>query len=441
MASVLQKQIMMNSAKVAVIGLGYVGLPLFVEICDSDFPVAGYDIDDGKIDSLRNGLSYISDIDNEWLQDSVSTNSKKVELLSSNQINELADYDIFIVTVPTPVKDSVSPDMSYVHNAFESLVSVLKGRPTTRPLMFVLESTVYPGATLDLYGKLYEWGLDQGFVIGHNLFLSFSPERVDPGNVKFDTQCTPKLVGGIEPESTRLTALFYNRIISAVIETESAEIAEFAKLYENCFRAVNIALANEMAQAASRMGIDIHKVIDAAATKPFGFMKFTPGPGVGGHCIPLDPVYLSHTIKSYLGESRLIDTALDINNKMPLFVVHRILEVLGAHTNKELLHSKVLLLGYTYKKNVNDFRETPTGVIAELLRSYGIEVSISDRFLLQSQEFEHLHTNLSHKNLRESDLVVMLVDHDFYSHEFIINHSKLILDTIGVLDHPSVYRL
>ncbi len=403
---------------VGVVGLGYVGFPLAIEFCNRGFEVYGIDVSPEKLGFLTAGKSYIGDI-----QDSVVA-----EHISSGRLHVGSKYDLLkntqaiCICVPTPLRKTKAPDMSYVVDAVENIAKVLQPGQ-----LVILESTVYPGATEELIAPILE---RSGLSTGEDFYLAFSPERVDPGNKEYGLSDIPKIVGGVTPKCTQRVAALYGEIFPRVIPLGSTREAEMAKLLENTFRAVNIGLINELAVSAYKMGINIWNVIRAADSKPFGFMAFYPGPGLGGHCIPIDPFYLSWKAKNSGANTAFIALADKVNTQMPAYVVERVTELLN-QAGKPLKGSKILLLGVAYKPNVNDIRESPALDILGLLEQKGTDVSYNDphapnlEYLGKTHRSLPLNTNL----LGTQDCVLIVTDHSDYDWEFIAQHAKLIFDT------------
>ncbi len=367
MNSLLEK-IENKSAIIGIIGLGYVGLPLAVEFAKSGFNVIGFDLSLEKIEKIKNKINYIQDVSSEDLRKCV----EEKKLTATNDFSKLKDVDCVSICVPTPLRKTKDPDMSYIISAVEKIKLNLHPH-----MLIVLESTTYPGTTDEL---ILNEILKNGYKIGENIFLAFSPERVDPGNPIYKTYNTPKVIGGVTPNCLKVASAMYSKIIEKVVPVSSTKAAEMVKLLENTFRAVNIGLVNEVALMCDRLNIDVWEVIEAAATKPFGFMKFLPGPGLGGHCIPIDPHYLSWKLRSLNYNARFIELAGDINSHMPDFVVQK----LGLSLNKfkkPFKGSHILLLGMAYKKDVNDLRESPSLEILQLLLDYEAVVCYNDPYI------------------------------------------------------------
>lgn len=399
-------------SKVAVIGLGYVGLPLAVRAAEVGHEVVGFDVDFHKIDSLCMRHSYIEDISDSRLESLTSFTATRNE-------GDLRDFDLAIITVPTPLRDG-SPDLSYVEGAAHTV-----GRYLNRNAVVVLESTTYPGTTENLVADtlFITSGLRPG-----DYHLGFSPERIDPGNPTFKLETTPKIVSGTTPAALKVIDEFYSGIVNETVPVSSPKVAELAKLLENTFRHVNIALVNEMAVLAHEMGINVWDAIDAAATKPFGFMKFTPGPGVGGHCLPIDPEYLSWAVRRELDKSfRFVELAVDINNHMPDYVVGRANDLLNQY-RKPVNGAKVLILGVAYKAGTSDVRESPAQRIIELLTGRGAEVSVADPYVVDWDATPYVDIESLYGRVDEFDLVIVVTAHDEFNLTKIADKAQLILD-------------
>jgi UDP-N-acetyl-D-glucosamine dehydrogenase len=413
-----------RDAKVAVIGLGYVGLPLSVVLAEAGFDVTGIDVDEGKIQTLNQGVSYIQDIPTDRLKSLVD--SGKIQGTTDYSI--LADIDAVSICVPTPLRKTGDPDLSFI------ISSVEKMAPHVHPgMVVILESTTYPGSTRELLlPKLVQ---DNGLKIGENFFLAFSPERLDPGREDWTTENTPKVVGGITEDCTKVAAAWYSEALETVVPVSSTEIAEMSKLLENTFRMINIGLVNEMALMCDRLNINVWKVIDAAATKPFGFMKFTPGPGLGGHCIPVDPLYLSWKLRGLQYDTRFINLASEINANMPRYVVDKVQDALNQH-EKSIKGSKILVLGAAYKPDVDDLRESPALDIIGLLIEKEAHVQYHDPYI---SEIKHNDCCLERVSqlmdaVSKADCVVLVTDHSEYAYQKILNAATLIVDTRNAFD-------
>jgi UDP-N-acetyl-D-glucosamine dehydrogenase len=417
----LLKKIEAKQAKLGVIGLGYVGLPLAVEFARAGFPVIGYDIDEKRVGQLMAGESYIPDVPSAHLAEVV----KNGKFIATTDAASLAEADIIDICVPTPLRKTKDPDMTYVVQAVEATAAVL--RPGQ---LVILESTTYPGTTVEVVQPTLA---AKGFKPGVDFYLAFSPERVDPGNPQFQTKNIPKVVGGINEDSTRAAVAFYSQVMDAVIPVSSPSAAELVKLLENTFRAVNIGLVNELAMMCHRMGLDVWEVIDAAKTKPFGFMPFYPGPGLGGHCIPIDPHYLSWKARQYNFEARFIDLAGNVNGAMPEFVVQLVIDALNSQ-RKSLNGSKVHLIGVAYKRDVNDLRESPALEISDLLAHRGATVSYTDPYV---PAFKHASLDLTSvpesKMHQDIDVGVIITDHKVFNYTAMVGNFPLLVDTRNAL--------
>jgi UDP-N-acetyl-D-glucosamine dehydrogenase len=419
MATLLEK-IKRHDAKVAVIGIGYVGLPLCVEMAQAGFHTTGYDKSEGKVKSVLAGKSYIGDIPDTTLAPLVQSG----KLTASTDPKVLGEADVVIICVPTPLNKTKEPDNGFIMMAAEDLKARLH-----KDMLLVLESTTFPGFTREiLLPKLAESGLK----VGEDFFLCFSPERVDPGNPTWHTKNTPKVVGGTTPRCLEAIQAMYGEVLEKLVPVGSTDAAEMVKLLENTFRAVNIGLVNEVAIMCGKLGLNTWEVIDAAATKPFGFMRFYPGPGLGGHCIPVDPLYLSWKLKTLKYEARFIELADDINTHMPHLVVERVGDALNSQ-KKALNGSKVLVLGIAYKKDIDDVRESPALDIIELLREKGAEVSYSDPYAPSVVIGEHTHKSVGLDGLGNYDAVVIVTDHSSVDYTRVARDAKLIVDTRNAL--------
>jgi UDP-N-acetyl-D-glucosamine dehydrogenase len=406
----------------AVIGLGYVGLPLAVEYADAGIHVIGIDSDGAKIRAIRSGKSYVDDVPSETVKAAVDAGFFRV----TSDYSALAEADTVNICVPTPLRKTKDPDLSYVVSAAEQVVKYLH-----RDMLIVLESTTYPGTTDELLVPMFR---EKGFTVGKDVFLAFSPERVDPGNPQFGTKNIPKVVGGATPRCTKMAEALYGCVLEHVHAVSSATVAEMVKLLENTFRAVNIGLVNEIALMCNRMGIDVWEVIDAAKTKPFGFMPFYPGPGIGGHCIPLDPFYLSWKAKQYGFESRFIELAGVINGQMPHFVVGKVVDALNRF-KKSVNGAKVLILGVAYKKDISDVRESPAFDILQLLSQKGAKLSYCDPHVpvLAEHGMRMKAEPLSAATLKKADCVVVVTDHSDFDYRLVARESKVVVDTRNAL--------
>lgn len=429
----LLERIENKTARIAVIGLGYVGLPLAIESAKSGYTVVGIDINDQKVKLLNHGNNYIPDLEDEDISRLVTSG----KFLATTDFKEIEKSDVIILCVPTPLDKNKQPSTRYIEAAMESsLPFIRKGQ------LIILESTTYPGTTEEIILPRIE---RKGLKVGTDFYLVFSPERIDPGNVTFKTSNIPKVVGGVTKECTTIARNFYEQITrGGVFEVSSPRVAELEKLLENIFRIVNISLVNELAMLCDKMNIDIWEVIAAAKTKPFGFMPFYPGPGAGGHCIPLDPFYLSWKAKEFDFSTRFIELAGEINDKMPEYVVSKVIDALNEH-QKSLKGSRILLIGMAYKKDIGDTRESPSIKIAELLLLKGAEIVYHDPFVpditIAGEKYysEALTANL----IKNSDLVLIITDHSKVDYNLISDYAVLIYDSRNVFDDncENIYKL
>jgi UDP-N-acetyl-D-glucosamine dehydrogenase len=407
-----------RTARIGVIGLGYVGLPLAVEFARAGFHVVGYDVSERVVKLVNDGQSHIKDVAGS----AVAALVKEGLLEATADPTRLGELDAVSIAVPTPLAKTRDPDMSYVVSATDTVARA--ARPGQ---LIVLESTTYPGTTRELLQPAME---ARGLVVGRDVFLAFSPERVDPGNERWHTKNTPKVVGGITPACSEVAAAFYSACIDRVVPVSSPEAAELTKLLENTFRSVNIAMVNEMAIVCDKLGVDVWEVIDAAATKPFGFMRFTPGPGIGGHCIPLDPHYLAWKMRTLNYKTRFIDLASEINSQMPAYVVEKVADALNDE-RKAVNGSRVLVIGVAYKRDIDDVRESPALDVIKLLEELGADVSYHDPFVPTFREdaIEHTSIELTDAELKRCDAVVIVTDHSTIDYQRLVNRASLIVDT------------
>jgi UDP-N-acetyl-D-glucosamine dehydrogenase len=412
-----------KEARVAVLGLGYVGLPLAVVFAESGFKVIGIDPIQEKVDDVNAGKSYILDIEDETIAKLV----KSGNLSATTDFSTLAEIDAVSICVPTPLRKTGDPDLSFIVSVADSLKEFIHAS-----MLIVLESTTYPGTTRELIlPKLCE---DSGLEVGKDFFLAFSPERVDPGREDWTTVNTPKVIGGITPKCLEVAQAWYCQALETVVPVSSAEVAEMAKLLENTFRMINIGMVNELALMCDRLGVDVWEVIEAAATKPFGFMKFLPGPGLGGHCIPIDPLYLSWKLKTVNYSARFIELASEINTTMPRFAVSKVQDALNRH-KKALNGANVLVLGAAYKADIDDLRESPALDIIHLLGEKGALVSYHDPFIpvLHHDELEMESIQDLETAVKEADCVVIVTNHSSYDYGMILRDARLIVDTRNAL--------
>jgi UDP-N-acetyl-D-glucosamine dehydrogenase len=436
LAEALQEKLTRRTARVGVVGLGYVGLPLAVELARAGFHTTGIDLDSRKVDAINRGESYIRDVP----ADEVAEFRKAGLLSASSRTSDIAALDTINICVPTPLRKTKDPDLSYVVSAVEAIAEHL--RPGH---LVVLESTTYPGTTDEVVRPILE---RRGLKAGEDFFLAFSPERVDPGNARWTTRNVPKVVGGTTPSCTRLAAALYAASIESVVEVSSPKVAEMVKLLENTFRAVNIGLVNELALMCDRLQISVWEVIDAAATKPFGFMPFYPGPGLGGHCIPIDPFYLSWKVKEVGFEARFIELAGHVNGAMPHYVVDKVAEALNSH-KKAINGSSILVLGVSYKRDIEDFRESPALDVMAAIARKGGRVAFHDPFVpfIPASEwpggYDLTSSPLSVDALEGADCLVIVTDHRSFEYDVIRTRARLVVDTRNAIkgDFPHVFKL
>jgi UDP-N-acetyl-D-glucosamine dehydrogenase len=428
MKSQLLKKIASRKAVVGIVGLGYVGLPLMLRFSEVGYRVLGFDIDHAKVKSLNAGKSYI-----EHIAAAHIAKARKAGFEATSDFSRAGEADALILCVPTPLNKYREPDLSFIVNTTEALVPHLR-----RGQLVSLESTTYPGTTDEELKPRIE---ARGFTIGKDVFLVFSPEREDPGNPDFTTRTIPKVCGGVTPACQEVGVALYGSVIDRVVQVSSTRAAEMTKLLENIHRAVNIGLVNEMKIVADRMGIDIHEVIRAAATKPFGFVAYYPGPGLGGHCIPIDPFYLTWKAREYGVHTRFIELAGEVNASMPDYVIDKIAAALN-NERKSIKGSRILVLGIAYKKNVDDMRESPSVILMEKLRDLGAEVAYSDPHIpvfpkLREHRFDLKSVALTAKSLASYDCILLATDHARFDYETIRKHAKLIVDSRGKYLEPA----
>jgi UDP-N-acetyl-D-glucosamine dehydrogenase len=414
----MKKLIESHNASAAVIGLGYVGLPLAMEMLAAGFNVIGIDLDRNKIATLQEGKSYIRDVDDQFISNAISSG----RFFPTSDFGTLAKADTASICVPTPLSKSRDPDISFILAATEEIHKYLH-----KNQLIVLESTTYPGTTEELILPELE---ASGLKVGSDFYLAFSPERIDPGNKAFTTRNTPKIVGGVTPECTQIAHLFYSQFIEKVFPVSSTKCAEMVKLLENTFRSVNIGMVNEMAQMCDLLGVDVYEVIDAAATKPFGFIPFYPGPGLGGHCIPIDPHYLAWKLKALNFQARFIELASEINGMMPAVVISLVADGLN-RSAKSIRNSKILVLGVAYKKDVSDCRESPALDVMRMLSEKGADLTYNDPYvpMLRLGKNTLESVELSQEAIGKQDCVIILTDHSEYDFKQITAAARLLIDT------------
>ncbi|MFN3966287.1 MAG: nucleotide sugar dehydrogenase [Endomicrobiia bacterium] len=431
MKSGIKQKISDKKTVVGVIGLGYVGLPLAMLISKKGFETYGFDIDEKKIQSLLDKKSYISHIPSQEIK-------QLKNFYPTGDFSKLKDCDVIIICVPTPTTESNEPDLSYVINTTKTIAKYLcKGQ------LIVLESTTYPTTTRNIVKPILE---QTGLKCGKDFYLAFSPEREDPGRKDYTTETIPKVVGGVDKISGQFATLFYSKVVRKVVPVSSAEVAESTKMLENTFRAVNIALVNELKMLFDRMGIDIWEVIEASKTKPFGFMPFYPGPGWGGHCIPLDPFYLAYIAKKYDFPTRFIELAGQINIRMPEYVVEKVVDALNKN-KKPINGAKILVLGLSYKKDIGDPRESPSFKIIELLEQKKAIVDYNDPYIpvapeMRKFKIKKTSISLTSTNLKKYDCIIIATDHSVYDEKLLLKNAKLIVDTRNLIkiNSPKVIK-
>jgi len=421
---IFQEKITNKTIEIGIVGLGYVGLPLAVSTARFGCHVVGFDVDMNKIDSINSGVNYVSDVNGEDLKRLV----EKQSLKATDDFRKLIGMDAIIICVPTPIDKYKQPDLTYIKS-----VADMMSNNISKGTLIILESTTYPGTTEEVLKPVID---SKGLICGEDYYLAYSPERIDPGNKEFKTDNTPKVVGGCTPNSTHLASLFYQNVLGInVFEVSNTKVAEMEKLLENTFRNVNIALVNELAMLCHRMDIDVWEVIAAAATKPYGFMPFYPGPGIGGHCIPIDPWYLSWKAKEFNFNTKIIETAESINQKMPEFVVNRCMKILNEY-GKPMNNANVVVLGISYKKDIADYRESPALSILEELSKLGANWTVVDPHV----ERFHLNGHVSSIPLKsfdldminKADLVIIVTDHSCFDYEVLLESETPIFDTRNI---------
>jgi len=418
----LKSLIIDNQSVVGVIGMGYVGLPLIIRFSEEGFKTVGFDVDDSKVDMLNKGSSYIKHIQPEKISSAI-----RQGFSATIDFSLISDIDIIIICVPTPLGVHNEPDLSYIQSTLQSIKVHLRENQ-----LLILESTTYPGTTEEEILPIIE---DAGFIVGDNFFIGYSPEREDPGNKDYTTKTIPKVVSGYTENCLKLTKTLYDQIVDQTVPVSSPRVAEMTKILENIHRAVNIGLVNELKMVADKMNIDIYEVISAAATKPFGFTPYYPGPGLGGHCIPIDPFYLTWKAKEMGMNTRFIELAGEINTAMPNFVVQKVGEALN-DIGKSVRGSKILILGLAYKKNIDDLRESPTLVIIDKLLDLGANIQYSDPFFdtiphTRKYQLDLKSKPLNTEILNDVDIVLLVTDHDDFDYILIEEEARLIVDTRG----------
>jgi UDP-N-acetyl-D-glucosamine dehydrogenase len=419
----VQELIKSRNAKIGIIGLGYVGIPLAIRFMQERFQVVGFDVDEKKISKLKEGESFIRHIPSADIQNFVESKQFTV----TSDFGNIANCDVIIICVPTPLTIHREPDLSYIETSCHSCLPHLK-----KNQLMVLESTTYPGTTDEILKPIIE---SKGFKVGKDFYLAFSPEREDPGRTDHSTRTIPKVVGGVTPDCLKVATALYGCVIQKIVPVSSARAAEMTKLLENIHRAVNIGLVNELKVVCDKMNIDIHEIIDAAATKPFGFVAYRPGPGLGGHCIPIDPFYLTWKAREFDLHTRFIELAGEVNSNMPAYVLSKIL--FGLNKQKKSCNgSKVLILGLAYKKNIDDARESPSLPIIKKLQELGALVSYVDPYVDHQVLADHRILNvekrvLAHATIMDSDCIVIATDHDCFDYELLLAKASLVIDTRG----------
>ncbi len=433
MSKDLQQAIENKSALIGVVGLGYVGLPLIQAFVRSGLTAIGFDVDRRKVEKLLAGESYIKHIEPDWITDQIQSN----KFVPTSDMSRMSEPDAILICVPTPLTESRDPDLSYIESTVNQIAQTL--RPNQ---LIVLESTTYPGTTRDVVLPILE---KSGLKAGKDFYLAFSPEREDPGNPVYSAAKIPKVVGGIDETSCQLANALYSHAVVETIPVSNCEIAEACKILENVYRSVNIAMVNELKMLFDRLGIDVWEVIDAAKTKPFGFQAFYPGPGLGGHCIPIDPFYLSWMARMHDVPARFIELAGEINASMPEYVIGRVAQALNEH-RKPVNGSKIAILGVAYKKDVDDPRESPSFRLMELLQIAGAELSYNDPHIPRLSAMRHYDVpdltsqELTPEFLASQDCVLIATDHSAYDYAAIVEHSKLVIDTRNATKHVSAGR-
>ena len=420
-----------RSAKIGIIGLGYVGLPLALRFCEENFKVIGFDSDSKKVNMLKQGKSYIKYIPSSRIAPFLSAN--KSLFMATGDTSRLSEVDVIIICVPTPLTDKREPDMQYVEKTAKTVAKYL--RPSQ---LISLESTTYPGTTEELILPILE---RKNLKVGKDFFLIFSPEREDPGNKKYTSKAIPKIIGGVSPKCLKVGIALYSKIVERVVPVSSTKVAEATKLLENIYRAVNIAMVNELKMVFDRMGIDIWEVIEAAKTKPFGFKVFYPGPGLGGHCIPIDPFYLTWKAREYDLTTRFIELAGEVNISIPYYVVEKVMDALNKK-GKSIKGSKILILGVAYKKDIDDTRESPSLKLIKLLLDKGAIVDYNDPYiplLPETRKYKFLmkSVELTEESIKRYDCLLIATNHSVYDYEWILRNANLIVDTRNAIKESS----
>lgn len=432
-AQALRQSFLSRHGLVGIVGLGYVGLPLVHAFIRAGFQVLGYDVDARKVAQLQAGQSYIKHLPSEWIGEWLQNHS----FSATSDAARLSEPDAILICVPTPLTESRDPDLSYVESTAQQIAAALRPQQ-----LIVLESTTYPGTTRDVVLPILS---QSGLQVGQDFYLAYSPEREDPGNPQFTASSIPKVVGGIDDNSLEVADALYAQAVVQTIRVANCEVAEACKILENTYRSVNIAMVNELKVLFDRMGIDVWQVIDAAKTKPFGFQAFYPGPGLGGHCIPIDPFYLSWIAKRYERPTRFIELAGEINAGMPKYVIDRLMHALNQN-GRAVRGSRIGILGAAYKKDVDDPRESPTFKLLELLQELGAELSYNDPHIAQLPRMRHYDLpalqsqTLSPEYLQSLDAVLIATDHSAYDYDFIVQHARLVIDTRNATRQVSTGR-
>lgn len=430
--SKLNEKINNNEAVIGIVGLGYVGIPLASRTSNVGFKVIGFDVDQERVDNLNNAKSPIKHIMDSEVQSMLDN-----KFIATSDFSKVSDCDALIICVPTPLNKSREPDLTFVIKTMESMSPYFR-----KEQLISLESTTWPGTTREILLPFIE---KAGFDVGKDFYLVYSPEREDPGNPNFSTQTIPKVVGGHTKSCLEMASLLYGHLIDVVVEVSSTDAAEMVKLMENIHRSVNIGLANEMKIVADAMGLNIFEIIDAAKTKPFGFTAYYPGPGIGGHCIPIDPFYLTWKAHEFGVHTRFIELAGEINASMPKYVVNKAIKALNK-VGKSLKGAKVLALGISYKRDVDDMRESPSVHVMELLREWGADVDYSDPNVpvfprMREHQFDLSSVEITAESLASYDMVILLTDHSSFDYDLIEKNSSILLDTRGKFDElPNVYK-